>query len=105
MQRTNTVITHDTVAAMLRDPKFLAEIPCLKLPAKQLAGIRPGCTRCSRDEAATKQRDIIKNTFACLQELSTEGQNKLRRMLNTKSYSFAIVNRAGKTIMLHFRST
>jgi hypothetical protein len=105
MQRTNTVITHETVAAMLRNTKFLAEIPCLKIPSKQLNNLRPGCTQCSRDESAKKQRDIIKSTFDCLQELSPEGQNKLRKLLNTKAYSFAVTNRTGKTVMLHFRST
>ena len=105
MTRIRTVITHETVAAMLRNARFLAEIPCLKIPAKQLATIRPGCTACSRDEAAQRQKDIIKATFDCLQELSSEGQNKLRKLLDTKTYSFAVTNRTGKTVMLHYKGT
>lgn len=102
MIRPKVVITHETVAAMLQDPKFLAEIPCLKIPAGQLKKLKPGCTTCVKEENARKQKDIIAATYGCLKELSEDGRNKLKKLLNTKAYSFVTINSRKRPVTMHY---
>lgn len=102
MTRALVNITHDVVAGMLANQKFIAAVPCLKIPAGKLKTLKPGCTQCNRDENAKTQKQIITDTLQCLKELSASGRNALKKLLDAKSYRIIIDNGRGGTQTLTY---
>jgi hypothetical protein len=97
MIRPLVTIDHAAIAGMLANAKFLAVVPCLKIPAGKLKQLRPGCTQCSRDENAKKQKQIITETLDCLKELAPPRRAELKKLLNAKSYRIITDNGRGGT--------
>ena len=93
------VVDNKVINNMLKDPRIIKNIPCLKISADQLSTIAKGGRFCHSCNTKKKQiaTNAIKSARQCIKSLKGKQLSTLKGLLNVKQIRVVAKNAQGKT--------